>query len=99
MTKKDRSKKKKAEKAKQHIEYRTKEERQEEAKKILAKLCELRLTSDYDEVKELISILQTYIQIGERIEVKIPFPAIGRTIKGVLAANKREQVFVMMSKN
>ena len=99
MTKKDRSKKKKAEKAKQSIEYRSKEERQDEAKKILAKLCELRLTSDYDEVKELLSILQTYIQTGERIEVKIPFPAIGRTIKGVLAVNKREQVVVMMTKN
>lgn len=99
MTKKDRTKKKKAEKAKRSIEYRSKEERQDEAKKILAKLCELRLNYDYDEVKELISNLQTYIQSGERMEINIPFPAIGRTIKGVLAVNKREQVVVMMSKN
>jgi hypothetical protein len=99
MSKKDRSKKKKAEKAQRSIEYRSKEERQDEAKNVLAKLCELRLNSDYDEVKELISILQTYIQTGERIEINIPFPAIGRTIKGVLAINKQEQVVVMMSKN
>ena len=99
MTKKDRSKNKKAEKAQRSIEYRSKEERQNEAKKILAKLCELRLNSDYDEVKQLISNLQTYIQTGERMEINIPFPAIGRTIKGVLAVNKREQVVVMMSKN
>lgn len=99
MTQKDRSKKNKAEKARRSIEYRSKEERQDESKKILAKLCELRLNSDYDEVKELISNLQTYIQSGERMEINIPFPAIGRTIKGVLAVNKREQVVVMMSKN
>lgn len=99
MTKKDRSKKRKAEKAQRSIEYRSKEERQDESKKILAKLSELKLNSEYDEVKELISYLQTYIQTGERMEINIPFPAIGRTIKGVLATNKREQVIVMMSKN
>jgi hypothetical protein len=96
MSKKDRSKKKKTQIS---TEYRSKEERQDEAKKVIAKLCELRLNSDYDEVKELISILQRYIHTGERIEINIPFPAIGRTIKGVLAINKREQVLVMMTKN
>jgi len=79
-------------------EYRTKQERQAEIKPIIAKLTELRLTTDYDEVKELFVKCKHYIDAGERLEISIPFPAIGRTIKGVLAINKREQTWVKMEK-
>ena len=98
MSKKDRSKKK-SDKVIKPIEQRTKEERQEEAKKIIGSLNDLRLSIDYDEVKELFGILQKYIQTGERIEVNIPFPAIGRRITGVLAINKTEQVVIRLTKN
>ena len=79
-------------------EYRSKEERQQEVKPIIAKLTELRLTTDYDEIKELFSKCKHYIDTGDRVEISIPFPAIGRTIVGVLATNKREQTWVKMEK-
>ena len=79
-------------------EYRSKEERQQEVKPIIAKLTELRLTTDYDEVKELFLKCKHYIDTGDRLEISIPFPAIGRTIVGVLATNKREQTWVKMEK-
>ena len=43
--------------------------------------------------------IKRYIQEGERIELKIPFPEVGRKILGVLAINVREQVWVKMEKN
>lgn len=85
-------------KVKSPPEYRSKEERQQEVKPIIAKLTELRLTTDYDEVKELFVKCKQYIDTGDRLEISIPFPAIGRTIVGVLATNKREQTWVKMEK-
>ena len=70
-------------------EYRTKQERQEEVKPIIAKLTELRLTIDYDEVKELFIKCKQYIDTGDRVKLSIPFPAIGRTIVGVLASESK----------
>lgn len=77
-------------------EYRTKEERVEEIRPILAKLSELQLNPSYDEIKELYKHIQLYISTGDRIEINIPFPAIKKRIMGVLAINKREQVWVML---
>lgn len=91
-------KKRREKKVKIAPEYRNKEERQAEVKPIIAKLTELRLTTDYDEIKSLFSFCKKYIDTGERIEISIPFPAIGRTIVGVLATNKREQTWVKMEK-
>ena len=68
-----------------------------EIKPILAKLSELQLTPQYDAIKELL-LNSKYIKDGERIEIKIPFPAIGRKITGVLATNVREQVWVKWKK-
>jgi len=79
-------------------EYRTKQERQEEVKPIIVKLTELQLTTDYDEVKELFLKCKQYIDTGVRLEISIPFPAIGKSIVGVLAINKREQTWIKMEK-
>lgn len=77
-------------------EYRTKEERVEEIKPILSKLSELQLNPSYDEIRELYEHMKIYIADGDRIEINIPFPAIKKNIIGVLATNKREQVWVML---
>lgn len=98
MSKKDRARKRKEKKEKQDPVYRTKEERLAEIKPILSKLSELRLNPEYEAIKKLYIEIQRYIQQGERIEVKIEFPEIGRKIIGVLATNVREQVWVKMEK-
>ena len=77
-------------------EYRTKEERQAEIKPILSKLSELQLNPRYDEIRELYEKIQLYIATGDRIEINIPFFAIKKRIVGVLATNKKEQVWVML---
>ena len=99
MSKKDRSKKRKEKKEKQTPVYRTKEERMSEIKPILSKLSELQLNPEYEPIKKLYVEIKRYIQEGERIELKIPFPEIGRKILGVLATNVREQVWVKLEKN
>ena len=78
--------------------YRTKEQRQEETRPILEKLTELRLTTEYEEVVTLLSLMREYIQNDKRTEINIPFPSINRRITGVLATNVREQVWVKMEK-
>ena len=89
---------KRKEKKKEKIqpEYRTKEERMGEIKPILSKLSELQLNPSYDEIRELYEHMKLYIANGDRIEINIPFPAINKKIIGVLAINKREQVWVML---
>lgn len=99
MSKKDRARKRKDKKEKQEQVYRTKQERMAEIKPILSKLSELQLNPEYEPIKKLYVEIKRYIQEGERIELKIPFPEIGRKILGVLAINVREQVWVKMEKN
>jgi hypothetical protein len=75
---------------------RTKEERQSEIKPIIIKLRELHLHIAYEPIKELFTQMQKYIQEGIRIELNIPFPAMNVIIKGVLAIQKREKVWVKL---
>ena len=77
-------------------EYRTIEERKDEVRIIIEKLNELKLSIHHEPIKKLFVMMQRYIQEGERIKVNIPFPVMGRRIKGILAINKREEVWVMM---
>ena len=81
---------------KQEIGERTKEERQQEANKIIASLTQFELTQEYKEVQELMQQIQTYIETGERQIVKIPFPEVNRCIQGILATSKREKVWVRL---
>ena len=78
-------------------EYRTKEERQEEVKKIIKKLTELELSICYEPVKELYAVMKDYIENGERKEIKINFPMINRDIKGVLAISIREKCCIKLA--
>lgn len=75
---------------------RSKEERQAEIKPILLKLRELHLNISYEPIKDLFKQMQTYIQTGTKIELNIPFPEMNVTIKGVLAIQKREKVWVKL---
>ena len=63
---------------------RTKKERQYEVRVIIEKLTELKLTTIYDPVCELMSLLQVYIQTGDDITIQIPFNEIKKTIEGRL---------------
>ena len=94
-------KKNKAKKNKDRIksgqEHRTKQERQEEVKKIIKKLTELELSICYEPVKELYAVMREYIENGERKEIKIHFPMINRDIKGVLATSIREKCCIKLA--
>ena len=75
--------------------YRTKEERIKEIKPIIEKLTELKIkASEHEEIRELLTKIQVYIQQGERIEIDIPFPIADVDIKGVLATELKERVWI-----
>ena len=81
------------------IRIRTKEERRGEVTKIIQSLQTLNLNpGDYQPIRVLYNLLQTYIQDGERIEVNIPFPEIHKQIVGVLAIRLTEPVVVKLTK-
>ena len=88
------NKKNKTKKEKKEIQYRTKQERQNEVKHILEQLSEFQLNPSYEPVKKLYLKFKEYINEGQRIIVNIPFPEINRRIKGVLAISKREDVTI-----
>ena len=90
------NKKRKVKKQKKVIEYRTREERQQEVKNILEQLSEFQLNLTYEPVKKLYLKFKEYINEGERITVNIPFPEINRRIKGILAISKREDVTIAL---
>ena len=78
----------------------SKVERQEAVKPVLLKLQELRLNpTTYESIKLLYQQIQLYIQTGERKELNIPFPEYNVTIKGVLATDKLEKVWVKLERN
>ena len=78
----------------------SKVERQAAVKPVLMKLQELRLNpTTYESIKLLYQQIQLYIQTGERKELNIPFPEYNVTIKGVLATDKVEKVWVKLERN
>ena len=90
-------KNKKGEKrVKKEIQYRTKEQRQEQVKEVLNKLTEFDLNITYEPVKKLYSLFKEYIQEDRRIEVNIPFPEIKRRIKGLLAISINEETWISL---
>ena len=75
---------------------RTKEERRIETNAIIKSLNDLKINTGYPEVRELYKCIQSYVNAGIRKEIDIPFPAISRRIKGVLALDKKEKVWVKL---
>jgi hypothetical protein len=79
--------------------YRTKEQRISEVKPIIQKLSELDIkASEHEEIRELLHKIQIYIQQGERIVIHIPFPIADVDIKGVLATDVKERVWIKFTK-
>jgi hypothetical protein len=78
-------------------ENRTKEERQTEVLPIIKKLNELQLTiSRHKEIKKFFEQLQKYIQEGIKIKINIPIEELNIRIKGTLALNINERVWVKL---
>jgi hypothetical protein len=81
------------------IRERTREERQMEIRPIIEKLAELKLSIESTPVKELYKQIHIYINEGKRIMIDIPFESIGRTIRGVLATDVKEEVWIKLEKD
>ena len=77
---------------------RVRDEREAESRKIMEMLTSLDLTMTYAGVRRLLPILARYVDKGERTEVSIPIPEIGRRIVGVLATSRREEVWLRLEK-
>lgn len=77
-------------------QLRTKEERRIETNSIIKSLNDLKINTGYPEVRELYKCIQSYVNDGIRQEIDILFPAISRRIKGVLALDKKEKVWVKL---
>ncbi len=67
-------------------------------KKVISSLTGLGLTTTYPAVKTLLPILSSYEQTGDRHEINMEVPELGRRIVGVLATSKREQVWLKLEK-
>ena len=76
---------------------RTKEQRQKEILPILKKMNELGLTiNKHEELKEFFTQMKKYIQEEEDVDINIPIEELGIRIKGVLAVNINERVWVKL---
>ena len=76
--------------------YKSIEERKIEINDIITRLTNLELTIQYDEIKKLFILMQTFIKEGNKIKVNIPFPMIERRIKGEFLAGKREKSWIKL---
>ena len=75
------------------------EQRIAEVKPIIKKLTELNLkAAEHPELRELLSQIQIYIQQGERLKINIPFPIADVDIKGVLAIDIKERVWIKFTR-
>ena len=77
---------------------RTRIERGAEVRKIMQTLTDLGLTTSYSAVQTLLPMLSRYAQEGERTSIDIPVPEADRRMVGVLAASKREEVWLRLEK-
>jgi len=79
------------------MDSRTKEEKQNEVKKIVSKLTELKLTMIYEPIRELFSILKRYKEESEDIKINIKFPEIKKNIIGNLAIRRSKECWVKIT--
>jgi hypothetical protein len=82
---------------------RTKEQRQNEVKKIIKKLNELHLNTSYDGIKTLFQHMKHYTDINninndkeEPIIINIPCPELNIRITGELGIDLRRKVWVKL---
>ena len=77
-------------------EIRSKQERLNEVREIIKQLNTFDLNMKYQPIQKLMKILNNYVKNGERTKVSIPFPEINRTIRGILATSKKEEVYIKL---
>tara|TARA_B100000401_G_C52793296_1_gene714580 strand:- start:65 stop:337 length:273 start_codon:yes stop_codon:yes gene_type:complete len=65
-------------------QYKSKEERKKEVKKIIIELAEFELSVKYEPIKLLYEKFKNYIEFGDYVKISIPFPMINKRIKGEL---------------
>ena len=80
---------------------RTKEQRQKEILPILKKMNELGLTiNKHEELKDFFTQMKKYIHQEEEedVDINIPIEELGIRIKGILAVNINERVWIKLEK-
>ena len=75
---------------------RTKDERRNETLQIIYQLKQNDISSEYQAVKDLIQIMNEYVELGESRDVHIPFPEKNKIIKGKLPIHKKDEPVVML---
>ncbi len=76
---------------------KTQEERQAEVRPIIEKLTELNITVMEPPIKELFSKMRLFVQIGEKIEINIPYPKTNQIIEGVLHPKIGKRTWIKMT--
>ena len=76
---------------------KTQEERQAEVRPIIEKLTEMNITVLEPPIKELFSKMRLFVQIGEKIEINIPYPKTNQIIEGVLHPKIGKRTWVKMT--
>lgn len=79
------------------MDSRTKKEKQNEVKKIVSKLTELKLTMIYEPIRELFLILKRYVEESKDIKINIKFPEIKKNIIGNLAIHRSKECWVKIT--
>lgn len=80
------------------VEYKTKEQRNEDVKNIIKELNKFELTLKYEPVKKLYAHFKDFIENGNIVKVNIPFPMINRRIKGNLMPNVKADSVITLVK-
>ena len=76
---------------------KTQEERQAEVRPIIEKLTEMNITVLEPPIKDLFSKMRLFVQIGEKIEINIPYPNTNQIIEGVLHPKIGKRTWVKMT--
>jgi|TARA_B100001059_G_scaffold230163_1_gene263986 hypothetical protein len=75
---------------------KSQEERQAEVRPIIEKLTELKISVLEPPIKELFTKMRLFVQIGEKIEVNIPYPKTNQIIEGVLHPKIGKRTWIRM---
>jgi hypothetical protein len=75
---------------------KSQEERQAEVRPIIEKLTELKISVLEPPIKELFTKMRLFVQIGEKIEVNIPYPKTNQIIEGVLHPKICKRTWIRM---
>lgn len=75
---------------------KSQEERQAEVRPIIEKLTELKISVLEAPIKELFTKMRLFVQIGEKIEVNIPYPKTNQIIEGILHPKIGKRTWIRM---